>query len=86
MLVEQDRHSKRRKANDNRSKKNIICGKKTFRKDSKLYRLCETGRAEMFLCATKFNMDAVFTKVSIFDKLDNLFAADIMNHRQFRKR
>ena len=28
-------------------------------------------------------MDAVFTKVSIFDKLDNLFAADIMNYRQF---
>ena len=57
--------------------------KQYFRKHSKLYSLCETGRSEMFLRATKFNMDAVFTKVSIFDKLDNLFADDIMNHRQF---
>ena len=86
MLVEQDRHSKRQKANDNRSNESIICGNKTFRKDSKLYRLCETGRAEMFLRATKYNMDAFFTKVSIFDKPDNLLADDIMNHRQFMNR
>ena len=32
---------------------------KTFRKDSKLYRLCETERADLFLLAKKFNMDAV---------------------------
>ena len=73
---------KRQKLNDNRSNKSIICGNKTFRKDSKLYRLCETERAELFLRATKFNMDAVFTKVSIFDKADYLFAADIMSHKQ----
>ena len=59
---------------------------KLFRKDSKLYRLCETERAEMFLCATKFNMDAVFTKVSLFDKPDDLFAADITSHKQCMNR
>ena len=82
MLVEQDRRSKRQRSNDNISNENIICGNTNFSKDSKLYRLCETERAELFLCATKFNIDAVFTKVSIFDKPDDLFAADIMSHRQ----
>ena len=61
-------------------------GNKTFRKDSKLYRLCETERAELFLRATRFNMDAVFTKLSIFDKADDLFADDIKSHRQCMNR
>ena len=60
VLVEQDRHSKRRKSNDNRSDECIVCGSKTFRKDGKLYRLCETERPELFLRAPAFNMDAVF--------------------------
>ena len=38
-LVEQDRRSKRQRSNDNRRNKCIICGNKTFRKNSKLYRL-----------------------------------------------
>ena len=78
VLVEQNRRSKPQKSNDNRSKECIICGNKTFTKDSKLYRLCEIEKAELFLRATKFNMAAVFTKVSIFDKPDDLFAADII--------
>ena len=41
-LVEQDRSSKRKKLNDNRRNECIICRNKTFRKDSKLYGLCET--------------------------------------------
>ena len=71
---------------ERRSNESIICGSKTFRKDSKLYRLCETEWAELFLRATKLNMDAVFTKVSIFDKPVDLFAADIMSHRQCMNR
>ena len=82
MLVEQDRRLKRQKSNDNRSDECIACGSKTFRKDRKLYRLCETERPELFLRAPTFNMDAVFIKVSIFDKPDDLFAADIMIHNQ----
>ena len=62
-LVEQDRSSKRQKSNGNRNNECIICGKKTFGKDSKLYGLYETERAELFLRVTKFNMDAVFTEV-----------------------
>ena len=62
------------------------CGNKAFRKDSKLYRLSETERTELFLPATKFSMYAVFTKVSIFDKPDDLFAADFMCHKQCMNR
>ena len=47
---------------------------------------CETERAGLFLRATKFNIDAVFTKVPIFDKPDDLFAADIMSHKQCMNR
>ena len=36
---------------------------------------------KLFLGATKFNMDAVFTKELIFDEAVGLFAADIMSHR-----
>ena len=81
VLVEQDRRSRRQKSNDNRSNECIICGNQTFRKYSKFYRLCETGRAKLFLRATKFNMDAVVTNVSIFYKPDDLFEADIMSHK-----
>ena len=37
---------------------------------------------KLFLRATKFNMDSVFIKISIFDKPDDIFAPDIMGHRQ----
>ena len=51
VLVEQHRHSKRQKLNDNRTNECIICGNKTFRKDSKLYILCEAEREEnVFAC------------------------------------
>ena len=45
-LVKQDRPLKRQKSNHS-SNECIICGNKSFRKDSKLYRLCETDRAEL---------------------------------------
>ena len=86
VLVEQDILSKRQKSNDNSSNEGIICGNTTFRKDSKLYKLCETERTELLLHATKFNTDAVFTKASIFDKPYDLFAADIMSHKQCMNR
>ena len=86
MLVEQDRHSKHQKSNDRRSNESIICRSKTFRKDSKLYRLCETVKAELFLRPTKLNMDAVFTKVKIFDKPADIFAVDIVSDKQCMNR
>ena len=50
VLVERDRRSKRQKSNDKRSNECIICKNKAFRKDSKLYRLCETEGAENCFC------------------------------------
>ena len=50
VLVEHHRSSKRQKSNDNRRNECIICKNKTFRKDSKLYRLCETEGAENCFC------------------------------------
>ena len=44
VLVEQD---------DNRSNESITCGNKIFRKDSKLYRLCENERAEIVFGCNK---------------------------------
>ena len=41
---------------------------------------------KLFLRATKFNMDSVFIKVSIFDKPDDLFAPDIMGHSRCMNR
>ena len=41
---------------------------------------------KLFLRATKFNMDAVFIKIFIFDKPDDLLAADIMSHGQCMNR
>ena len=52
-LVEKDRCSKRQKLNDNTKNGCIICENKTFRKDSKLYRLCETERAEIVFACNK---------------------------------
>ena len=53
VLVEQHRHSKRQKLNDNRTNECIICGNKTFRKDSKLYILCEAEREEIVFACNK---------------------------------
>ena len=47
VLVEQDRRSKRQQSNDDRSNECIICGNKTFSKDSKLYRLREAEKVEL---------------------------------------
>ena len=69
-LVKWDRRSKWQKSNGNRSNECILFGNKTFRKDSNLYRLRETERVELFPRTKKFNMHAVFIKVSIFDKPD----------------
>ena len=86
LLVEQGRCSKLQKSNDTRGNEWIICGNKTFRKSSKLYRLCETERGDLLLHATKFNMGAVSTKIPILDKPEDLFAADIMIYKQCMSR
>ena len=50
-------------------------------KDKKLFRMCEDCRAKLFLAATHFNLDSVYTRMSIDDSEEKLFAADIVSHR-----
>ena len=79
MLVELDRRSKRQKSNDNRRNKCIICGNKTF-KDSKLSK-------KFPFCVQQNLIWMQFSpKYQIFDKPDDLFAADIMSHKQCMNR
>ena len=80
-LVQRDANSKIQKSNDGRNTECIICWQKYFRKDSRLFRLCETKRVDSFLCAAKFNMDSVFTKGPIYGKPDDQFAGDIMSYK-----
>ena len=42
-----------------------------------MFRLCEEEREELFMKATKFNLDAVHTRTCIYNSKEKLFAADI---------
>ena len=53
----------------------------TFRKECKLSDYVKLKEQKLFWLATKFDMDSVFIKRPIFDKPDDLLAADIMSHR-----
>ena len=44
----------------------IICGKKKYKNDKVLYRLCEPPRAQKFMDAIKFKLDEVYTICSIY--------------------
>ena len=79
--------AKRRKSSDvDTPKICIICQKIYSGKDNKLYRLCENDRADLFLSATRFNLDEVFTRASLYDKKEKLFAADILSHKKCMNR
>ena len=51
-------------------------------KNNKLFRLCETDRANLFISATRFNLDDVYTRTSFYDTKEQVFAADILTHKQ----
>ena len=73
---------KRRKSQDNAPKICIICQQQYMHRDNKLFRLCETDRANLFISATRFNLDDVYTRTSFYDTKEQLFAADILSHKQ----
>ena len=59
---------KRRKSNEtNVLKIYIIYQTQYFRKDTKLFRLCENDRANLFLSVTKFNLDNAYTRTSLYE-------------------
>ena len=46
-------------------------------KSKKMFRLCEV---ELFMKATKFNLDSVHTRICIYNSKEKLFAADMYSH------
>ena len=72
---------KQRKSENSAPKICIICQQQYMHKDNKLFRLCETDRANLFISATKFNLDDVYTRISFYKTKEKLFAADILSHK-----
>ena len=53
------------------------------RGDTKILRINEARRASLFLSAIKFNKDEVFTRCILFGSPGDIFAADIMYHKNY---
>ena len=68
---------KRRKSDDSIVAKCIIFDKQ-YNKIEKMSCLCEEERAELFMKATKFNLDSVHTRTCIYNSKEKLFAADVV--------
>ena len=59
----------------------IISNQLKSRGDTKILRISEARRASLFLSAIKFNKDEVFTRCILFGSPGDIFAADIMYHK-----
>lgn len=66
----------------NKPQVSIICNRSSKGHVNKLNRICEVGRAESFLAATRFNLDAVFDRTSTLQDVNSVFAVDIMYHKR----
>ena len=75
------KRSKRRKCCDS-DINCIICHQKKIKNDEKLCRICEAERANMF----RFNLDDVFSRASIYTNKEQLFAADVLYHKNCMNR
>ena len=59
----------------------IIYNQMKARGDTKLMRISEARRASLFLPAIKFDKDEVFTRCILLGSPGDIFAADIMYHK-----
>ena len=59
----------------------IVCNHKKSKGDSRRFRICEARRACLFLSASNFNKDAVYTRCVLLESCGNVYAADIMYHK-----
>ena len=59
----------------------IICNQMKSRGDTKRLRICEATRANFFLSAIKFNKDVVYTRCALIEKPGDVYAADVMYHK-----
>ena len=63
----------------------IICNQKKCRGDNQKLRICETRRAKQFLSAIKFNKDEFITRFILCKTVDDMFAAEVMYHKNCMK-
>ena len=63
----------------------IICNQSKRKSETKLFRICEPGRAQEFLDATRFFLDEVFERTSTLNDISSVFASDIMYHNNCMK-
>lgn len=59
----------------------VICNQMKSKGDTKRLRICEATRANLFLSAIKFNKDVVYTRCALIEKPGDVYAADIMYHK-----
>ena len=70
------------KVKDKESKPCIICNNlKTKDSERTRYRICEADRARSFLSAIKYYKDEVYTRCSLLENIKDVFAEDIMYHK-----
>ena len=62
-------------------KNGIVCNQAKCRGDSLKLCICERKRAKEFLSAIKFNKDEVFTRCILYKTVGDIFAADVMYHK-----
>ena len=58
----------------------IICNSVKCKGNSTRSRICENGRAKLFLSAIKYNQDEVFTRCIFLKEVGDVFAADLVYH------
>ena len=59
----------------------VVCGFAKHKQDTKLHRIAEHVSASKFLAAYEFNKDDVYRRCVFFKTVGDIFAADIMYHR-----
>lgn len=59
----------------------IVCNHIKSKGDNRRFRICEVTRAHLFLSAIKFNKDDVYTRCILFENFGDVYAADVMYHK-----
>ena len=59
----------------------IICNQMKSKRDTKMLRICEATRASLFISVIKFKKDAVYTYCALLEKPGDVYAADVMYHK-----
>ena len=66
---------------DKEKKPCIVCNQMKCKGVDRRYRICEADRAKLFLSAMKYNKDVVYTRCSLFESIGDVFANDVMYHK-----